>query len=848
MAVGMMLLPVLLVAGVLWQTFASQVDDSYEKRLTASLNLFELAVDQGLGDFRRALSRLTADNTLQVTVDLEIRPQLKRYLGSQFDVADFDFVAVTDRNSETLAAVGADNGALSACKHDINKAAEEVTISGSRILVVRTLPLRYKDRLLGYLCGGHALNGKAGIDKIIARVDGLALLSWQQRVFAISDDAPKFYLRAKPGEVFSADVRGDHYRGMTQVVRVGGEDIRLGILVDTNRYEAVLIQSLLIILFVVTAVLLVTGFGLKMLGLRRRAEEALLLEREKAVVTLASIADGVVTTDPNGHITYVNAAAEQLLGASEVDLLGSHLYEAFELRNESDGERALDFKRVADGDFSMAEVDSLLISRSGIRTHVHFSLAPIVHGAVHTGLVITLRDVNRERELRSRLAWKASRDDLTGLLNRSEFRRSVSSTVLETREPNMHHCLLYIDLDEFKVINDTCGHKAGDELLRQVSAGLLSLLRGTDIVARLGGDEFGVLLRNCERERGIRLAETIIELINDKRFTHQDKVFHIGASIGLVSVTHATDNIEDLLATVDAACYAAKEKGRNRIFVGEVDTQKILHRMDEISQASHIRQALKDNRFVLYQQSIVRTQQPSLQHAVHAEVLVRMIGQDGELIVPGAFIPAAERYGLMQDIDRWIIRRLFEIEGDRLRGWRPGSHDGDTSADFLYSINLSGASLTDPTFLAFVKEELQRHAIPGAAIAFEITETQIITHLDKAVDFISALKELGAKFLLDDFGSGMSSFGYLKHLPVDYLKIDGLFVKDILSDPIDRSMVKVINEIGHTMGLKTIAEYVENDDILREISELGVDMAQGYGIAKPEPIAPGQCASEAAGA
>lgn len=841
-------LPVVLVAGVLWQAFATQVDDSYEKQLTANLSLFELAVDKGLDDFRRALSSLTADNTIQVTVDLDIRPQLKRYLNSQFDVSNFEFVTVSNASGQTLAAVGNVDGAGLACRQDVSESVEQVTSNASRLLIARTLPLSYKGRRLGHLCGGYALNGRTVVEKILSRIDGLAALSWRDRQFPIKGSIPDLGPQAAAGEVFTAGAGGNNYRGMRHVVKVANEDVYLDILVDVNRYEAARIRSGLVILFVVTAVLLVSGFGIKMLGLRRRAEDELMLEREKAVVTLASIADGVITTDPAGHITYINSAAEQLLDMEEAGLLGSHLYEAFELRNESSGERAFDLKRIDEGNPSIGDVDFVLISRSGIRTHVHFSLAPIAHDSVHSGYVITLRDVHRERELRSRLAWKASRDDLTGLLNRTEFRRSLGTTIAETRDPSMHHCLLYIDLDEFKVVNDTCGHKAGDELLRQVSGGLLSLLRGTDIVARLGGDEFGVLLRNCSRERGIRLAETIIELINDKRFTHLDKVFHVGASIGLVSVTQATENLEDLLSTVDAACYAAKERGRNRVFVGEVDAAKILHRMDELSQASHIRQALKEDRFVLYRQSIVNVQSPSPQHEVHAEVLVRMIGQDGNLVVPGAFIPAAERYGLMQDIDRWIIRRLFEIEGDSLRRWRAGNADGEDRTDFVYSINLSGASLTDSTFLAFVKDELLRHAIPGGAVAFEITETQIITHLDRAVEFISALKELGCKFLLDDFGSGMSSFGYLKHLPVDYLKIDGLFVKDILSDPIDKSMVKAINEIGHTMRLKTIAEYVENDEILREISEIGVDMAQGYGIAKPEPISQWRRASEAAGA
>jgi diguanylate cyclase (GGDEF)-like protein/PAS domain S-box-containing protein len=832
-AAALTLVPVLLVSVLLWRAFSDQADDNYAKRLAANLSLFEVVIDHSLDDFARTLSRLAADNTLQVTVDLDIRPQLKRYLRSQYNVSELDFIVVSDLAGEPLAVVGERSDAIASCQLHGVEQSEAVSLSEDRLVVVRALPLLYKKRQLGRLCGGYALNGVTASEKILARVDGLMFLGWQQSVLSVGGKAPPIVLGDRLGEVFATDIGRNHYRGMSRSILVAGEEIRLSTLVDTNRFEAALVKSLGIIGFVVASVLVGTLFGLKMLGLRKRAEEQLQVEREKAVVTLASIADGVVTTDSHGCITYINPAAEGLLDSSVSELSGMHLDEAFELRSESSGERIRDIEQC---NTSTGEMDSVLIGRSGRQTHVHFSLAPIIHDNLQTGQVITFRDVHRERELRRRLAWQASRDDLTGLLNRSEFRNSLGAAMVETDAANDQHCLLYIDLDEFKIVNDTCGHRAGDQLLRQVSAGLLSLLRESDIVARLGGDEFGVLLHKCDRARGIELAETIIDLINDKRFSCHDKVFHVGASIGLVSITKATENLEDLLSSVDAACYAAKEKGRNRVCVGEVDANLIQTRMEELTHASDIRQALKEDRFVLYQQSIASTASTCLRKEMHAEVLVRMIDQEGNLVVPGAFIPVAERNGLMQDIDRWIIRRLFEIEGDYLRSWRPVSDSDDAPAEFLYSINLSGTSLIDPTFLCFVKEELQRHGIVGGAVAFEITETQAITHLDKAVEFISVLKGLGCRFLLDDFGSGMSSFGYLKHLPVDYLKIDGLFVKDILSDPIDRTMVKLMNEIGHTMGLKTIAEYVENDGILEELAGMGVDMVQGYGIARPEPI------------
>ena len=838
-AVATMLLPVLVVALVLWQNFSTQIEDSYQKRLITSLNFAELILSEGIDDFRGALSRLAADNTLQITVDLDIRPQLRRYLDSQFKVSEFAFASVTNVDGVVISSTAQPGIRVPTCSTQPRTPTESLITQDDRLLLVRAIPLDNKTSTLGHVCAGFALNGAAISALVSEKIDGQALIGWDGKTFALHTNAPSILMdfsnQTIPDNWLEGiHHQGAHFHGVTDTFSVGQSDIQFGVLVDMAAYESGQRQSLLIIVTVVFAVLLLTAFGVRMFGLRRKAEEQLSMERGKAVVTLASIADGVVTTDQHGNVTYANPAAGSLLHEKAEDLLGVHLYDALELTSESTGERLLDLESLANSESVIALEDAVLAGRSGSKTPVHFSVAPIKKGALKAGSVITFRDVHRERELRRRLAWKASRDDLTGLLNRSEFRRELANNISKHLGQDEHHCLLYIDLDEFKVVNDTCGHRAGDDLLRQVSASLLGLLRQSDTVARLGGDEFGVLLQNCSRDRGLEIAEQIIEIINDKRFHYQERVFHVGASIGLVSITRETNNLEDLMSTVDAACYVAKERGRNRVFVDEVDSTVILHRMDELSQASHVRQAIKENRLVLYRQSIVSTANPNPALEVHAEVLVRMKDDDGTLVAPGAFIPIAERHGMMQEIDRWVVRELFELEGARLRQWKPGG----AAKDFVYSVNLSGASLTDSTFLDFVREELLSKSIPGGAVAFEITETQIITHLDKAVAFITALKGLGCRFLLDDFGSGMSSFGYLKHLPVDYLKIDGLFVKDILSDPIDRAMVKMINEIGHTMGLITIAEFVENPAILEHITKLGVDMAQGYGVHKPEELLP----------
>jgi diguanylate cyclase (GGDEF)-like protein/PAS domain S-box-containing protein len=833
-----LLLPALLVAILLWSNFVSQLEQTNQKRLFSSLNVLELVVAEAANEFRASLARLAVDNTLQVTVMLDIRPQMLRYLRTQFDLSEFTFLSVHDLEGEQLMAAGTSASEAHQCSYPSFDMAEQVVAQGGKLFLQRSVALVQDGQALGFLCAGLHLNGSALGKLIEEKVDGNAWLLWSGASYSLNGNDEGLILdRSIPADQnFEFEFQGGSFLGRIHAIPLGDQTIDGLVMVSQDAYDKASIRSLAQVGAVLLAVLLLTGLGLRMLGLRRQAESELIKEREKAVTTLTSIADGVVTTDEFGFVNYVNPAAERLIGETSGSLLGRHLDDAVRLVHEGSGEKLVDLETLVGNQSEVRFQEAVLLGNNARETAVHCSVASIDPNSRHSGAVITFRDIHRERELRRRLAWKASRDDLTGLLNRSEFRRKLQKTIAETRDSESHHCLLYIDLDEFKVVNDTCGHGAGDDLLRQVSARLVSLLRRMDIVARLGGDEFGVLLLHCSRERGLDLAGEMIEIINDMHFHHQDRLFHVGASIGMVSINSDTVDIEDLLATVDAACYAAKDRGRNQVFLGKIDSKRILHRMEDLSRASSIRQALKENRLVLYRQAIVSTDRPSRDQEVHAEVLVRMIDTEGKLVPPGAFIPTAERHGLMQQIDRWVITNLFESDKARLRNWRPPTGEADASRDFIYSINLSGSSLTDSTFLDFVRDALQEFQIPGGAVAFEITETQVITHLDRAVEFISALKPLGCRFLLDDFGSGMSSFGYLKRLPVDYLKIDGLFVRDILTDPIDRAMVKMINEIGHTMGLVTIAEYVENAEILEQVRSMGVDMAQGYGIETPSPL------------
>ncbi|MGR9106383.1 MAG: EAL domain-containing protein [Gammaproteobacteria bacterium] len=451
------------------------------------------------------------------------------------------------------------------------------------------------------------------------------------------------------------------------------------------------------------------------------------------------------------------------------------------------------------------------------------SIAPVVdeQGQV-THFVSIQEDFSETRKLTEQLNFYARYDPLTRLVNRYEFEQRIGNLLKTTCLTDTTHVLCYLDLDQFKVINDSCGHLAGDELLRQIADLLSRTVRRQDVVARLGGDEFAILMEDCPIHQGCAKAERILEQFRQFRFVWDDCSYGIGVSIGVVPISSKDKKLNDLLKKADAACYSAKEAGRNRVQIFREDDLTLSNRSSEMHRASRIQQNLDNNRFRLYAQRIESLKDDS-RCSGHYEVLLRMLDQDDRFIAPGAFLPAAERYDLVNRIDRWVLSHLLDwiVENKHVR-----------DLPILF-VNLSGATLGDPDFLDWILNELEKRQLDCNRLGFEITETAAISNLSRAGHLIDALKAKGAVFALDDFGSGLSSFGYLKNLDVDFLKIDGGFVKDILNDPIDFELVTSINQIGHVMGKRTIAEHVENIEIHRKLREIGVDFAQGYAIENP---------------
>jgi diguanylate cyclase (GGDEF)-like protein len=414
-------------------------------------------------------------------------------------------------------------------------------------------------------------------------------------------------------------------------------------------------------------------------------------------------------------------------------------------------------------------------------------------------------------------------DNLTSLVNRQEFEARLSQTIKEVENSRTSHVMMFLDLDQFKLVNDTCGHTAGDELLVRVTRTLEENIRDRDTLARLGGDEFGVLLSDCPKHEALETAKRIKTSIKDNKFVWEDKVFQITISIGMVEINEHAHDSHEILSCADIACYAAKDRGRDQVVWFSPQDDEYTKRKKEMQWAPRIKSAAEDNHFVLFQQPMLNLQADKGQHA---EFLVRMDGGD-RLIAPGEFIPAAERYNLMPVIDRWVVRNVFKYLNRSGLG---------SQASGTYFVNLSGSTLSDQSFFDDIKIWQKEFDVVPQRICFEITETSAIDNLVDAVEFINEIREKGFKFALDDFGVGLSSFSYLKTIPVDYLKIDGSFVKNMLNDKIDRGIVESCNMIAHAAGLETIAEFVEDDETCEALKDIGIDFAQGFGIQKPGPL------------
>jgi diguanylate cyclase (GGDEF)-like protein len=559
----------------------------------------------------------------------------------------------------------------------------------------------------------------------------------------------------------------------------------------------------------------------------QRFREQLLRQREIVQLTLCSVGDAVITTTASGDIESINPMAREILQLSAANVINVPADEILILV-DSVSHRPLTslVQECMRRGQAVRTPEAALLYVAGRKPMRVFAQASPLRDSHNNldGCLLVFRDISLVAQEAKKLHWHASHDVLTLLPNRQSFESEVAKAVESAKDGEVFG-LLYVDLFQFKLINDTCGHAGGDELLRQLSELFSSKLRGQDILARLGSDEFGVLLKNCTMAGTQRVADILLRAVQNFKFQWESRDIKIGISVGAVTIDHAAETEAQVLANANAACCMAKEAGRNRIHLYH-HNKEIDRRRSEIGWVVKINEALSQDRLRLYRQAVIPLQENSGE-VPHYEVLLRMEDEQGKIVGPGEFIPAAERYGLMDEVDRWVVTKVIAHLQER-------KHRG--LAAQRYAVNLSGVSVGDDTFARFVLEQLAQHDIDPSLLHFELTETAAIRHLDCAIGFIEQLREKGCQFYLDDFGSGLSSFGYLKDLPVDYLKIDGSFVSAMADDSASYAMVSTINHLAHVMGLKTVAEYVENHELRQQLQELGVDFGQGFGLAVPEPV------------
>ncbi len=559
----------------------------------------------------------------------------------------------------------------------------------------------------------------------------------------------------------------------------------------------------------------------------QRSERALHQEKERAEVTLHAIADGVITTDVQGLVTYMNPVAEQLTGHDLASARGKVLEQIYRVVDEQTGQPLANCLRLclAENATVSGMVRAQLLGADGSLHAIEETASPLHDPQGRPmGAVLVVRDVTQAREIARRLEYQASHDTLTGLVNRREFERHLEQAFASARSEGRSHVFCYMDLDQFKVVNDTCGHGAGDRLLVELTRLIRSKVREQDVLGRLGGDEFGLLLHDVDLERAASCAAEVRDCIRNYRFQADGHSFQVGVSIGVVAIRPDSGSVAEILTAADVACYVAKDKGRNEIHVSRLNDVEQARRHMEMHWSARLPAALREDRFVLHHQKILPlSDDPDL--SPRCELLVRMVETDGSLVLPGKLIPAAERFRQMPEIDRWVVHHALSLIAA-----------APAELFSCYAINLSGQSLGQPELLDFVKREILRSGVEPRRLAFEVTETAAIRNIGHAHQFIVELKKLGCQFALDDFGSGLSSFGYLKNLPVDYLKIDGSFVRNMLTDRHDHSIVVAIAQIAHTLGIRCVAEFVGDAQTVIALKEIGVDYGQGFYLHVPEPL------------
>ena len=749
-----------------------------------------------------AITRTLAVNSINDVLSNDLSG-LEEIITAQSLHPNFNFGMILDKNGQVLAYYNAHNAMKSAQGQYISKDAlpspkspTDVVVFFDNAEVIDTAsPIYVHNSHIGWI---RVQNSRKNIS------DSLQVLTYEGLLYTLFAILIGTLFAWLMGRQLTRDIY--HLVDTTKKVRAGERNISIHL----NRKDELQI--------------LAENFQ-SMLSSLTEKESELFAEKERAEVTLKSIGDGVITTNKAGEITYINPVSEHLTGWSNNTAVGQPIQNVFKIYHELSMEPATipALTAMETGKIIALANHSILLNRTGESISIEDSGAPIIDkkGKI-IGSVLVFHDATEAKKLRSKLTWQATHDSLTALRNRTAFESQLEELIEESAHaPEQQHCLLYIDLDQFKLVNDTVGHTAGDELLKQTALRIKEQIRGHDILARIGGDEFTVLLQNCNLEAAMNIAEKVRANVAEHRFIWDDKVFNIGTSIGVTQIQGLT-NKATVMSQADIACYLAKDNGRNRVHAYRADDESVEKTYNQFGWVGKIKFGIEHKQFRLYAQEIVSLQ--DAQPRKSYEILVRLKDADSNIIFPDAFLPAAERFNLMAALDIYIVEQAID--------WLK---DHSEKVDLL-NINIAGQSLENQDFNNRLLQLLDDNMAINPKICFEITETTAITHMSSSISFLNNIKNHGCKLALDDFGSGFASFTWLKTLPVDFVKIDGAFILDVLSDRVDAAMVRALHQVSQEMNIQSIAEFVENQAIADWLQKVGIEYAQGYHFHKPTPI------------
>lgn len=808
----------LVFAGVLLVNAATnQLNEQYRQRLMGGLSTYGVFLNYTMEGLERSINKLSADTVLQISINSNVSVALERFLEVQAHRYDLDFLSVIDNKGQVVAAYTKnpeDLAHVTGCQGY----SQSLLAGGAHLYLASTRKIKRYGQVLGTLCGGSTVNQPALVDSLRSILRGTPFLSFKHQAFPLIDNGFSYSaaVLAPIGQMFIVSGDGETVYGMMGELTVGSQTLGIGLLVPGSTYQGSYTKAAIAVLISLLVMVLIGLIAIRSQLAKRHAQVALKDANQQALVTLSSIGDTVITTNKMGKIEFINLAGEHLIGVTNNDVHGSYWQDVIEIIDEASSRQIDVVSKHLSEDATVPEYEHLILKGKHKNTPVKYTAAAICERGAQSGVVLVIHDVSKEYALHRHLDWKANHDELTRLPNRASFNRQLESMLEEVRDGVQTHALLFLDLDRFKVVNDTCGHAAGDTLLKEVCQLFSHSLRDSDTLARLGGDEFGVLLRGITVKDALKVGNKLVACLREYRFQHQCQSFSVGVSIGLVGLGKESRQIKDVLKAADAACYVAKAQGRNQVQCASEDTQADVMQ-HTIEWMPVIRQALDGHHFSLGRKGIAvaaLSADPSVPQLDKLQVNLKT--QEDTLLASALFLPPAKRYGLMRELDRHVLTQLL-ADSVLL------DSENTTLNQNILIIPISDDSITDDEFPGFLQQVLSQSESDLSQLCFSIPEVTLVANFERVKKSVAVMQSMSCQVMVNSVQLNLAIFEYLELLAVNFVEIEGYLIQKSVSSHADFLAVKSINALSRELGIKTVIDLNIDDYLQPVVSAAGFD-------------------------